>query len=135
MTDPLQSARVLLEKRKSPTIDLVLYESCAAEALNMLPAIIAEAEQWRAMAIREHAITIAYENNMQLCECEDYAMCYARRELATEAGSWKKIGPEKQAAIENTILVLQDYEANSEIQIGDVAPLIAVLRKLLESAP
>lgn len=34
--------------------------------------------------VKEVAARIAYENNMQLCECEEYAMCQARQQLRQE---------------------------------------------------
>lgn len=34
--------------------------------------------------VKEVAARIAYENNMQLCECREYAMCQARQQLRAE---------------------------------------------------
>jgi hypothetical protein len=40
----------------------------------------AKRERGKAL-VNEVAARIAYENNMQLCECEEYAKCQARRQL------------------------------------------------------
>lgn len=40
--------------------------------------------QLRESLVEERAATIAYENNMQLCECRSSALCQARRQLRAE---------------------------------------------------
>lgn len=55
-----------------------------ARAAGMLPAALDEIERLQDALAEERAATIAYENNMQLCECREYALCQAREQLRQE---------------------------------------------------
>ncbi|MCK9571170.1 hypothetical protein M0R72_19630 [Candidatus Pacearchaeota archaeon] len=107
----------------------------------MLPEVLAYAEMRDAALVEERCKVImlieklkrvANDPDWQSKGMEhdyDWYMREAAKELSADLPP--RITEEEKEAIENTMVVLMDYGANCEVQIGDVAPLIEVLRGLL----
>jgi len=92
-------------------------------------------EYWRQTAIEFKAILdgIVEEGGPDDCRYDTFLKMrpLAAKELDADLSSWHRITEEEKEAIGNTIAVLTDYAANCEVQIGDVAPLIDVLKRLI----
>lgn len=72
------------------------------------------------------------EADCDLEECQNYHRLIAARELAAEAGDWRKIGDDEKAAIQIAIKALSPLSGTSRHERDKS---LAVLRKLLGGLP
>jgi hypothetical protein len=115
----IQEARELVAKCFAEySEEIPQMEIC--RGFSLLPALISEAEIWRAIAIAERVLR-SEEGGWKRSSQE------AASELALEAPDWKKIGPEEQAALNQVLDVLDHFPRSNELYDA-----CKTLRKLLE---
>lgn len=104
MTDPIAEAHAIIPKLDAniPTRTYWTYENYF-NAAALLPAILDEAEKWRAIAIAERAYILSC-NVLESQGVDEVHLKSAAQGLAAETGTWRKIGPDEQKVIQNANL-------------------------------
>lgn len=124
--DLIRASKELIPKLHDDKRYVDQAEVCITELLALIDEQADQNQKLEAMLIEERAWRVAYENNMQLCECREYAICYARRELALEAPTWKHIGQLEKESLEMAISIMEQNIDSLEEDLE-----IKILRKLL----